>query len=285
MATITSSELRTFVSYVHELCGIQLDDSKAYLLESRLTPLLQELQCRTYNDLYAKARHDTSRCIPNKIVDAISTRETLFFRDTSPFELLKFKLVPDHFERLAAPGAAARSLQIWSAACSTGQEVYSIAISLKELLGDLTKYRVKLLGTDIADAAIAQASYGRYSKIEVERGLSPEHLRRYFTTDGAGWRIQDELRAVASFRKLNLLEPLRGIGPFDIIFCRNVAIYFSQQDRARLFDRLADLLTPHGTLIIGATETLMGLHHRFVRQQYRQAVYYQLNSPAGTSLC
>lgn len=282
MATITPTELRTFVSYVHELCGIQLDDSKAYLLESRLTPLLQEMQCRTYNDLYTRAKQDASRNISNKIVDAISTRETLFFRDMSPFDLLKFKLVPDHFDRLAVQGpSGARSLQIWSAACSTGQELYSIAITLKELLGDLTKYHVKLLGTDIADAAIAQASYGRYNKIEVERGLSPERIQRYFTADGAGWRIKDELRAVASFRKLNLLEPFRGIGPFDVIFCRNVAIYFSPQDRTRLFDRLADLLTPHGALIIGATETLMGLNHRFVRQQYRQAVFYQRNSQAG----
>jgi chemotaxis protein methyltransferase CheR len=247
-------------------------------LESRLTPLLRELQCHSYHELYTRAKRDSSQHLSNRIVDAVSTHETLFFRDTSPFDLLKFKLIPDHFEQLnKVPQGALPSLSIWSAACSTGQEVYSIAMTLKEFFGDLSRYRLKILGTDISDVAIAQASYGRYSKIEVERSLAPDRIRRYFVADGSGWRITDELRAIVSFRKLNLLEPYRGLGLFDVIFCRNVAIYFKPQDRAQLFDRLATLLSPQGTLIIGATETLMSINHRFVRKQYKQAVFYQLH--------
>lgn len=277
MATLTPAEVRQFVAYVYELCGIQLDASKAYLLESRLSPLLREWQCSSYGELYAKARHDRSRRLPNKIVDAISTNETLFFRDTTPFDLLKYKLVPEHFDRQSAqrPGNVP-ALHIWSAACSTGQEVYSLAMMLQDLLGNGAKYRIAILGTDISEAALAQASYGRYNKVEMARGLSSEAMQRYFVADGSGWRIKDELRAMVSFRKLNLLDPIRRIGPFDVILCRNVAIYFSVQDRERLFESLANLLNPHGTLIIGATETLMGLSHRYVRKQYLQAVYYQV---------
>lgn len=276
MPTLTPTELKTFIPFVHGLCGIQLDETKGYLLESRLTPLLQEFQCHSFGELHAKAKGDASRKICGKIIDAISTHETSFFRDSSPFDLLKFKLVPEHFDHQRALGRRdPLPLHIWSAACSSGQEIYSIAITLKELLGDLSKYRIQLLGTDISDAAVAQASYGRYNKIEIERGLPPDKVQRYFVADGQGWRIKDELRALVTFRTLNLLEPYRGLGPFDFIFCRNVAIYFSPADRERLFERLVALLNPQGALIIGSTETLMGFNQRLVRKQYHQAVFYQ----------
>ena len=155
--------------------------------------------------------------------------------------------------------------------------MYSIAMTLKEFPADLQRYRPTILGTDISDAAIAQASYGRYNKVEMGRGLPPDKIARYFDTTDTCWRVKDELRALVSFRKLNLLEPLVGLGKFDIIFCRNVAIYFSQHDRTRLFDRLAEHLKPTGALVIGSTESLSGVSTRYVRKVYHNAAFYQLH--------
>lgn len=277
MQSITADELQVFVQYVYELCGIVLDTSKGYLLESRLGPVLKACQCATYHELYTKAKKDPSNTIAPQIIDAISTNETSWFRDASPFQLLKYKLVPEHLDRVQqAANGRPPALNIWSAACSTGQEVYSIAITLRELLGDLSKYRIKILGTDISDAAIQQASYGRYNKVEIERGLSPDSMRRYFDADGSAWRAKDELRAIVTFRKLHLLQPFVGVGTFDIIFCRNVAIYFSQADRASLFDRLAKQLNPHGVLLIGSTESLIGISQRYEHNSYQNAVFYRV---------
>jgi len=277
LATITPLEVDVLGHYIYGLCGILVDQSKAYLLESRLGPLLEEFQCHSYCELYTRAQSDTSRHLPQRIIDAISTNETSFFRDQTPFDLLKCKLLTDYFDRVrgTANGTVPR-LNLWSAACSTGQEVYSIAMTLKELPSDVGPYRSTILGTDISDTALAQASYGCYNKMEMARGLSPDRITRYFQAVGSQWRVKDELRALGSFRKLNLLESFAGLGTFDIIFCRNVAIYFSQADRTRLFERLAKHLHPAGALLIGATESLQGITIRYIRKVYRNTVFYQL---------
>lgn len=275
MIKVSLEELRLFAAYIHELCGIILDESKAYLIESRLAPLMQELGCKDYRELYFRAKHDLTRAIPNRIVDAITTNETSFFRDRSPFELLKYKLIPDHVDRITKAGSP-KTLSIWSAAASTGQEIYSIAITLSEILPDLPQWRTRLLGTDISDSAIAQASYGKYNRVEIERGLPPGQLQQYFNPQGTFWRIKDEIRAMASFQKLNLMDPFTGVGRFDLIFCRNVAIYFTPENRTKLFDRIANQLNPHGVLVIGSTESLLGVSSRYVRREYHNAVFYQL---------
>ncbi len=268
---IKPDELKLLSDFIHSRCGIVLDQSKAYLLESRLKPLIEELGCTSFRDLHTKVSIDRSNVLANRVVDAISTNETSFFRDNKPFELLKQKIVPDHFDR------GGKTLQIWSAACSTGQEVYTIAVTLHELLGPAVKqHRVKILGTDIADSAIVQASKGEYSKFEVGRGFPPQLLARYFNDRGSRWQVKDEVRAMAFFKKLNLMEPFHTVGKFDIIFCRNVAIYFSMPDRQRLFDRLAMQLNPHGVLVIGSTESLMGVSERYARRNYHQSSFYQL---------
>lgn len=276
MIKISPDELKVIAKYVHQLTGIVLDQSKAYLVESRLGPMTEELGCKNYSELYFKAKND--RTILNRIVDAITTNETFFFRDNSPFELLKHKLVPDHIDRVNGSGGfGGQSLQIWSAACSTGQEVYSIAIILKELLPDFSKWRIKLFGSDISDAAVAQASYGKYNRTEIERGLKSDQITKYFTSANDGWRIKDEIRVMAMFKKQNLLEPFIGVGKYDIILCRNVAIYFSPENRKLLFNQIANQLNPHGILIIGASESLLGISDRFLRKQYMNAVFYELN--------
>ena len=240
MIAIRPEEILPLAQYVHGLSGISLDEKKAYLFESRFGPLLEDLGLKTYNELLIKARADLSHKLEQRIIDAITTNETLFFRDSSPFEVLQHKIVPDLIDSRTArsTGNLPIRLKIWSAACSTGQEVYSIAIVLKELLAGNPRYSVSLLGTDLSDAAIAQASYGQYNRFEIERGLPGDKLKKYFEPNGASWKIRDEIRAMASFRKINLMQPFNHLGKFDIIFCRNVAIYFTLEDRKRLFDRL-----------------------------------------------
>lgn len=278
MTKITPDEFKLIAKYIYNISGIHLEPSKTYLVETRLNSLLEELDCQSYSELHHKSKADASRSIEKKIVDAISTNETLFFRDTGPFDLLRHKILPDLIDSRTAKTSSLLpiSLRIWSAACSTGQEVFSIAIVLKELLSDLKKYNIKLLGTDISDAAVAQASYGTYGKFEVERGLAPDKLRTYFTPNGDTWKIKDEIRAMATFKKLNLMLPFNGLGKFDIVFCRNVAIYFTPDDRKKLFHNLAEVLNPDGYLIIGATESLTGICPRFEPQRHIRSIFYQL---------
>lgn len=262
--------------YVHDVTSISLDKHKAYLIETRLKGLLTETGARNFDDLLIKVRSDVSKKLRNKVIDAITTNETSFFRDNSPFELLQHKLFPELIDRKSRAGQARIPIRIWSAACSTGQEVYSTAIVLKELLGDLSRYDVRILGTDISDQAVAQASRGYYSQLELGRGLTPEKISRHFTAEGNQWKIKDELRALTSFRTLNLFEPFSFPVPFDLIFCRNVAIYFNEANRIKLFRSLGRYLARDGALLIGSTESLAGLCPEFVPQRYHRSVFYQL---------
>ncbi len=272
---ISQDEIKLFAKYIYEISGINIEISKAYLLETRLGRLLQAERCHTYSDFYHKAKFDPSKRLEKQIIDAITTNETLFFRDTGPFELLKHKILPEVIDRRTSQFAS-NKIRIWSSACSTGQEVFSIAIVLTELLGSVHSYNIQLLGTDLSDAAIKQASYGVYNKFEIERGLPPEQLHRYFAPSNGDWRIKDEIRSIVSFRKMNLMQPFTGLGKFDIIFCRNVAIYFTLEDRKKLFDKIADALEPEGYLVIGSTESLTGVCPKFVPKRHLKSIFYQL---------
>jgi chemotaxis protein methyltransferase CheR len=277
---IETDEFPVFAQYIRSLCGVILDDTKAYLIETRLSNLAQESGCSTFSELYYKARADITKTLPRQIIDAITTNETLFFRDNAPFEMLQHKILPELIDRRKKKkiSNAPLPLRIWSAACSTGQEVYSIAIILKELLGDINQYNLRLLGTDISNRAVAQASRGIYNKVEIERGLPVGKLERYFSAQNPGWKIKDEIRSMASFSTINLLDDFSRLGKFDIIFCRNVAIYFADQDKANLYRRLASVLEPDGYLIIGSTESLTGVSNLFIPQRHLRSVYYQLTN-------
>lgn len=271
---IKPDEIQLFAKYIYGLTGIHIEASKAYLIETRLGRLLEAERCESYSEFYHKAKANGSKALEKKIIDAITTNETLFFRDTNPFELLKYKILPEVIDRQATKSMGT-PIRIWSAACSTGQEIYSIAIVIKELLGN-SGVNVKITGTDLSDAAIQQASYGSYNKFEIERGLPQSSLQRYFKADGANWKIKDELRAMATFRKFNLMDSFSAMGKFDIIFCRNVAIYFTLEDRMKLFNKIADALEPDGFLIIGSTESLTGVCPRFVPKRHLKSIFYQL---------
>jgi len=276
---ITPEEFKVMSTYIYGLTGIYLDATKGYLVESRFDSLLRETGCSNYSELYFKAKSDPTKVLPRKIIDAITTNETLFFRDTSPFELLQHKILPDLIDKRSkgASKFAGTSLRIWSAASSTGQEIYSIAIVLRELLGpDFLKYNIRLLGTDISDQAVATASKGIYGKIEIGRGLPQDKLQKYFTTVPEGWKIKDELRAMATFRNMNLMDDFSSLGKFDIVLCRNVAIYFNEADKIKLFSKIQKVLEPDGYLLIGSTESISGIAPQFESKRYLRAVFYQL---------
>jgi chemotaxis protein methyltransferase CheR len=278
LTPLTDSELQLWSSYIKTTCGNNLDNTKAYLIENRLGSLAQETGSKSWMDLYSKAKADLSGSIRKKIISAITTNETSFFRDMAPFELLQHKILPDLIDsrkKTTSPGHDI-SLRIWSAASSTGQEIYSAAITIRELLGNLKGYDVRLVGTDISDKVIAQASYAKYNKFEIERGLPQEKLNRYFEPEGNLWKVRDEVRAMATFKTINLLEPFTFPHKFDIIFCRNVAIYFTEDDRRKMFNRIGEYLAADGYLLIGSTESLSGLCPQFKSFRYVRSVYYQI---------
>lgn len=278
MIRLQADEHKGLADYIYSLCAVVLDETKGYLIEGRLAGLVEETACGNYGGLLRLAKADSSRSLERRIVDAITTNETSFFRDASPFDLLRHKVIPELIDQRSRTGAA--RMRIWSAACSTGQELYSIAIVLKELLGDLDRYGIQLVGTDISDDAVARASRGRFSPVEIGRGLSEAQRTRYYVPIAGGWQIRDELRGMATFRKLNLMTDFSGLGRFDVIFCRNVAIYFTERDKISLFARMERALEPKGYLVIGAMESLNGICPQFDSRRHLRSTYYQIKSPS-----
>ena len=227
---------------------------------------------------YHKVRYDNDHDLQRKIIDAITTNETLFFRDSTPFDALKFKALPELIDARGRMGTP-RTIRVWSAACSTGQEPYSIAMTLCDLIPDIDQWSINIMATDISDAVIEQAVRGRYSAHEIQRGMTDDRLHRYFRRDGSDWVVNDRIRSMVSFMKLNLIEPFPRAEQWDVIFCRNVAIYFQEEVQSSLFNRLADCLLPHGYLFVGASESLNRFGPRFQAQQHCRAVFYQPNQP------
>jgi chemotaxis protein methyltransferase CheR len=273
------NEFVLWVNYIYSLTGISLDPSKAYLVETRFAPLMRDTGCTSYKTLLDKVQADGSGGLRRKVIGAITTNETSFFRDTAPFDMLRYKIIPDLIDARTKQSGKGKSLtiRIWSAACSTGQEVFSTGIVFKEVLRDLSHFDIRILGTDISDKVVAQASYGKYSKLEIERGLPMEKTNLYFSSDGPDYRVKDEIRSLTTFRTMNLLEPLNFPNKFDIVFCRNVAIYFSDADKRKLFDGISKVMMPDGYLIIGSTESLVGITQAFNSKRHMRSIYYQLH--------
>ncbi len=267
MMSLSTAEIDEINSFIFDISGIVLDQAKLYLLESRLEPIAEENRFSSIHQLIQKAQSD--KIIERKIIDAISTNETYFFRDNKPFNALKNTIIPAIFEKQD-------SLLIWSAASSTGQEAYSIAITIKEMKLDLLKHGVKILGTDISDAVVKRANSGVYSSFEMNRGLSDEQINQYFTCNGKNsYQISDELRGIVQFTQGNLFTQPLFSGMYDIVFCRNVAIYFSDADKLNLFTRIHKALKSNGYLIVGSTEAITYVSHLFKRKSVHGITFYQ----------
>jgi chemotaxis protein methyltransferase CheR len=276
---VTPGEFKDFSKYILDISGIALDVGKEYLLETRLNHLLNRLECKSYSELLRKTKSDFKKDLENEIIDAISTNETYFFRDKSPFQLLQHKIFPDLIDRRTQKNSSLKpTLRLWSAANSTGQEIYSIAMTLIEMGVTPKDYNIKLFGTDISDTAIAKASYGTYNKFEVARGLDPGRQNKYFAEYKDQYKIKDELRAMAQFKKMNLMKPFVGLGKFDIVLCRNVMIYFTTKDRRKIYHNISKVMEPDGYLLIGSTESLVNDTDLFVSNKYLNSVFYQFKN-------
>jgi chemotaxis protein methyltransferase CheR len=283
MIKLLTDERRAVADYIYSISGISLDESKGYLIEGRLGSVLQEAGCSSFTQFLARARTDSSGVLNIRIIDAITTNETLFFRDQAPFNLLRHKLIPDLIDRRARANSKL-PIRIWSAACSTGQELYSIAILLKELLGDPSRYNFRLLGTDISDQAVARASRGVFSSVEISRGLDEALRTKYFRMVGDSWHLRDEIRGLTTFKTVNLMKDFSALGKFDVILCRNVAIYFADSDRVQLFGRMERALEQGGSLIIGAMESLERVCPQFETKRYLQCPFYQTKTSISGNL-
>ncbi|QJA05511.1 protein-glutamate O-methyltransferase CheR [Thermosulfurimonas marina] len=245
-----------FTLLVEKVSGISLKTGKEYLVENRLNELARSLGYRDHEELYQVARSKLTRQLLEQIVDALTTNETYFFRDQHPFESLRKHIIPELKEKRSG----LKRLTFWSAACSTGQEPYSLAILLKEYFPDLvSSWRVEILASDISESALKKAREGVYTQIEVNRGLPVTFLVKYFKQTGSHWKVAEELKNLVKFRKINLVEPLRGVGSFDVILCRYVLIYFAPAMKKRVWENLCRVLNPGGYLILGATEFPPGL--------------------------
>ena len=272
---LARGEFEIMAKFIKEISGISLEQNKTYLIESRLSDLAESEGVKTFSDFFFKAKFN--KILKEKIIDAISTNETSFFRDKTPFEAMKYKVLPDLIDNKTSVKGSIPSIKIWSAACSSGQEPYSIAMILMDMLPDIfSKWNITIFATDISDEILRKASVGNFSDFELGRGLSGTFRDKYFTNKNGSWHIKDRVRSMVKFQKINLLEPFRGLGKFDIVFCRNVAIYFDLDTKKKLFDRIADVLAPGGYLFIGSTETLLGVSDKFASRNYLRAIFYKL---------
>lgn len=257
MLELTDPVYDKLCTHVYSICGVTLSPQKKYFVEGRLRPVMESEKLSSYQTLIERSVNDRSGRFRNLIVDAITINETSFFRDRHPFTLLEHKLIPDALDRLElSSNRLRRPAKIWSAACATGQEPYSTAMTCYQMLGDEAHSKVQIYATDVSEAATIYASAGIYSDLELSRGLPSSNKTCYFQRVPEGWRMRDEVRSLIQFGQYNLVKSQRIIASYDIIFCRYVAIYFTPQDRVAVFQRLVDALAPGGSLIIGAAEIL-----------------------------
>ena len=270
---ITPQEYEAFRKFLQDACGILLGENKQYLVKSRLRKIADENGMASLGELTDRLKQPGRAMLREQVIDAMTTNETLWFRDTHPFRILTEILLPELSERKTI-----QPLRIWSAACSTGQEPYSIAMTIdeyKRLRPGKLRADVKITATDISKTVLESARRGEYEMLAIGRGLSPERQRNYFMPmAGGGWQIKPDLKRVVEFKELNLLERYM-LGKFDIIFCRNVLIYFSAELKKDILTRMHATLNPGGYLVLGASESLNGLPDLYEMVQCHPGIIYR----------
>lgn len=252
---MTEADFAFLREYLRKRSGLSLGGEKRYLVESRLTPVCRRFGIATLADLVGTLKLSREGPLEQAVVEAMTTNETFFFRDRAPFDLFRDVLLP----RAIAARASVRRLRIWSAAASTGQEPYSLAMLIHEAAAQLAGWQIEIVGTDLSTEVLEKARLGLYSHFEVQRGLPVQLLVKHFTQVGEQWRISPKIAGMVSYRPLNLLHPFEHLGLFDIVYCRNVLIYFDAQTKADVLQRIAKVLAPDGAVLLGAAETVIGL--------------------------
>ena len=275
---ITDTEFQLLRDYIEEQSGICLNKDKAYLLENRLYSFIEAYKCNDFSEFYYIVKGGTHKDLKDKLIDAMTTNETLWFRDGHPFAILREKILPS-FAQAVKEGKKDK-IKIWSAASSTGQEPYSIAITVRDFcMGQniIKKDMVDIIATDISDSCLEKARAGKYDSIAMGRGVNSEQLNRYFVKDSHNfYEVNEEIKAMVKFQKFNLQDNPIILEPhFDLVFIRYVTIYFNDEFKKGLFNRISRVLSPKGFLVIGAVETLRGLSEDFEMYSHASGLYYQ----------
>jgi chemotaxis protein methyltransferase CheR len=267
----SAADLKTVAQFVESRSAILCPEDKYYLFEARLRPVLRKHEVADLGELAAKLRTSPPAALAEAVIEAMTTNETSWFRDVHPFDAIKTGIVP---ELIDARGAT-KKLAIWSAACSTGQELYSLAMMLDMQFPELGTWDVALHGTDINLEVLGQAKAARYSALEVNRGLPAQYLARYLERDGASYVLAERIRARANFSQLNFVGPWPVLPRFDLVLCRNVLIYFDIDVRARIVRKIRDTLAPGGYLVLGSSETSIGDVDGFSRVVFGRTTVYR----------
>lgn len=270
---IATSDFDAVRQLVYRRAGIVLEPGKEYLVESRMHPILRAHELEDVGQLVSALQGPKRRDLEYAIIEAMTTNETSFFRDHHPFETFRAEILPPILEK----NAGSRSLRIWCAACSSGQEPYSIAMVLREHFGaKLAGWNVEIVGTDISDEMLEKSTKGSYSELEINRGLPAMMMVKYFQRLGLQWQAKPELRDMMSYRKLNLVETWSGLGRFDIVFLRNVLIYFDADTKRKILAQLKTVMNPGATLFLGGAETVINFADDFEICRLGRTVVYRI---------
>ncbi len=272
--SVSQSEFNVFRQFLEDKSGIVLGDNKQYLVTSRLKKLQEEHGIKSLTELMARIQAQPRGLLQEQVVDAMTTNETLWFRDTFPFEVMKNKVFPELLKKQMG-----QRLRVWSAACSSGQEPYSLSMIVDEYdranLGQ-AKASVQIVATDLSPSMLQACKEGEYDSLAIARGLSRDRLENYFDKTPAGlWKVKPAIKSRVEFRALNLLDSYAGLGKFDVVFCRNVLIYFSAEAKKDILTRIHATLKPGGYLVLGASEALNGLPELYSMVQCSPGIIYQ----------
>ncbi len=268
--------------FLKQRSGLVLSNDKQYLIESRLMPIVRKQGLSGLGELVQKLKAPGAEALAAKVTEAMTTNESFFFRDKTPFDHFKEVMLP----ALLKARSTKRHIRIWCAAASTGQEPYSLAMILKEMGPQLAGWRFEIIGTDLSGEVLERAKAGVYTQFEVQRGLPIQMLLKYFVQNGDQWTISPEIRSMVHYRTLNLLNDFSALGQFDIVYCRNVLIYFDQPTKIDVLNRTARLTAPDGYLLLGAAETVVGLTDSFKPINDRRGLYVpavKAPAPAATA--
>lgn len=268
---VSKEILQYFFSILYQESGLILDESKRYLIETRLEPVAVQEGFGSINALGLALLQKRSPILRQKVVDAMTTNETYFFRDQTPFTIMRENVLP----ALIKSKEKSKRIRIWCAASSTGQEPYSLAMLVREMGPRLNGWDVQIQATDISEDVLKQARQAIYSQHEVQRGLSTPYLLKYFTQKGVIWQLKAEIRNMVHFRRLNLLSGLSSVGAVDVVFCRNILIYFDLKTKQSVITRIADLISSNGVLFLGGSEALMNIKSSLTRVEAKKGSYYQ----------
>jgi chemotaxis protein methyltransferase CheR len=278
---VTPADYDYLRKLLKERSGLVLSADKQYLVESRLLPVAHRAGMANLAELVQKLRGMKNEPLVIAVAEAMTTNESFFFRDKLPFEHFRETIMP----ALLAARSAQRRIRIWCAAASTGQEPYSLAMSLKEMGEKIAGRQVEIVATEFSTQVLEKAKSGIFSQFEVQRGLPIQLLIKYFEKIGDAWHINPDVRAMVQFRPFNLLHDFNHLGSFDLVFCRNVLIYFDQETKARVLDRIARIMEHDGYLVLGAAETVVGLTDSFKPLPDRRGVYAPNMAAKGRGPC